>query len=102
MAAPVAVDVDTRRAVSVTFDDGVEAVFALADLRAACPCAGCRGKRERGLPSWEPRPGSDGPTLVDASFVGAWGLSLQWDDGHDGGIFAWDLLRSWCDREAGE
>jgi len=91
------VEVDRQRAVTVTFDDGEVCRFELPELRAACPCATCRGLRDRGEDAW-PRPG--GPTeltVTDAELVGAWGISFSWSDGHSTGIYPWDSLRAWCE-----
>jgi len=98
MAEILDVSIDRLRSLTVTFDDGVTASFAVTALRQACPCATCRGRSERGLPAWEARPGAATPSIVSAEFVGAWGLSVRWDDGHDTGIYAWDLLRRWHER----
>jgi DUF971 family protein len=101
------VDIEIRRDedVRVTYADGVVVAVEVGQLRAVCPCAGCRGKRERGepvLPS-----GGGGPlsvraaiTIVDAELVGAWGLSIGWSDGHGSGIYAWSVLRDWWDAGA--
>jgi DUF971 family protein len=94
---PVDIDVVRDRAVTVTFDDGETCVFGVEELRSACPCASCRGWRERGEVAW-PRPGL--PTtiaILDASLNGAWGLTIDWDDGHSTGIYAWSTLRRWWD-----
>jgi DUF971 family protein len=89
------VEIERTEQMSVTFDDGTVCVFPLAALRAACPCATCRGWRERGEPAW-PRPGQAATIEVrDAEFVGAWGVSIKWNDGHDTGIYAWSALRRW-------
>ncbi len=95
MAEVVDVSIERERSVTVVFDDGVEASFRLTDLRQACPCAGCQGARERGRDPWSPSPGRESPVIVDASLVGAWGLSIRWDDGHDTGIYSWDGMRRW-------
>ena len=51
--------------------------------------------RERGEDSW-PRPDSPLPLRVEhAELHGAWGLKLTWNDGHDTGIFPFELLRRW-------
>jgi DUF971 family protein len=88
-------DIDIRREVSVTvtFEDGVVCQFPVAALRAACPCATCRGMRERGQ---DVRVGDD-IAIRDAELSGAWGLSLDWNDGHSTGIYAWSTLRRWWD-----
>jgi DUF971 family protein len=93
----VAVDIKRDSHLQLEFADGVVARFDLADVRAACPCAGCRGMRERGESAF-PRPGSVASiSLRDAELVGAWGISLSWSDGHEAGIFPWDRLRAWHD-----
>jgi DUF971 family protein len=91
------ITVDRTRAVTLVYADGTTCQFPLDKLRAACPCAACRGVRERGEVAW-PRPGmSPEITIVDAELTGAWGLSLVWSDGHDTGIYAWRNLRRWWD-----
>jgi DUF971 family protein len=92
---PADIDIERARAVTVTFEDGVRCPVEV--LRAACPCASCRGWRERGDVAW-PRPGLE-PTIeiLDAELNGAWGLSIRWSDGHDTGIYAWEVLRRWWD-----
>lgn len=99
----VAVDVDIARDehVTVTFADGAVCRFPIDTLRANCPCASCRSLRERGEPAW-PRPGrSTSLSVIHAALVGAWGLSLTWNDGHDTGIYAWQSLRRWFDAGIG-
>jgi DUF971 family protein len=99
----IGVDIDKTNSVRIEFADEVIATFPLADLRAACPCAGCRGDRERGTSPW-PRPGQPAEISVrDAELVGAWGISISWSDGHEAGIYPWDRLRRWHDaNEAGQ
>jgi DUF971 family protein len=90
------IQIDREHSVTVRFDDGVEHRFDLGELRAACPCASCRGWRERGEDAW-PRPGQPATvTVADAELVGAWGISFRWSDGHDTGIYPWDALHRWA------
>lgn len=95
---PADIDIVRDRALTVTFEDGAVAVFEVRALRAACPCASCRGWRERGEGAW-PRPGMpDTVQISHAELTGAWGLSIDWSDGHSTGIYAWSVLRDWWDR----
>ena len=48
MIEPVDIDIVRDRSVTVTFDDGMVCTFPVDALRSACPCATCRGLRERG------------------------------------------------------
>jgi DUF971 family protein len=93
--APASVDVDRSHGLSVTWPDGYVARLGLETLRVGCPCAECRGRRERGRPIW-PLPASPRPLRVEeARLVGGWGIALAWNDGHDTGIYSWTLLREW-------
>jgi DUF971 family protein len=97
MASEV-VDVRVDRAVSltITYDDGCECQFELPELRQSCPCATCRGIRDAGNEVVV----MEDLSITDAEFVGAWGISLTWSDGHATGIYPWDALRRWCDERA--
>ena len=83
--------------VEVVFGDGRTCRFDLLELRRNCPCAECRNVREAGdLPG--PHPRSIQPLRIDdAQLVGGWGLGVQWSDGHNAGIYSWELLRRWCE-----
>jgi DUF971 family protein len=61
-------------------------------IRAHCPCAGCRDE-------WTGRRLLDPATirpdlqLVGMEQVGSYAVRLGWNDGHDSGLYTWDLLR---------
>ena len=94
---PADIDIDRDRAITITFEDGAVCRFPVREMRAACPCATCRGMRERGQDAW-PLPGAgDTISVGDAHLSGAWGLSIEWSDGHSTGIYAWAVLRRWYD-----
>jgi DUF971 family protein len=93
---PVSVELDREVGLTIEWADGTVARFGLEQLRVNCPCAECRGRREQGQPAW-PRPGAPQPlAATGAELVGAWGLSLRWNDRHETGIYAWGLLRHWA------
>jgi prepilin-type processing-associated H-X9-DG protein len=92
---PATIDVKRDEGVSIVFLDGHVAQFDLLTLRQGCPCAVCRGLRDRGEAVW-PRPGSPTPLRVEnAELHGAWGLTITWNDGHATGIFPFESLRNW-------
>jgi DUF971 family protein len=93
---PEQVELDRTRALTVVWPDGARATFALDDLRLACPCAECRELRDRGEVVW-PKAGAPQPIeALGAHLVGAWGLTVEWNDGHATGIYSWGLLRTWA------
>ena len=92
--APVTIDVDRSTGLVLTWSDGATSRFELEELRRHCPCAQCRNRRDRNLPVW-PLASSPQPLrIVDAGLVGAWGMSITWNDGHSTGIYSWELLRA--------
>jgi DUF971 family protein len=90
------------RALMVSWSDGHTSVYPFSLLRHACPCAECRGGHEK-MRS-EPDPGvfslpeEDSPATRMRSLeaVGAYAITIEWEDGHHYGIYNWRYLRALC------
>lgn len=95
-----AIEVDRQSGVTIRFGDGVTGRFGIAELRLACPCADCNGKRERGQSVQPAVERGEVVAIAHAELTGAFGLNLDWSDGHRTGIYAWTLLRDGLDRGA--
>jgi len=67
----------------VEWADGVHDL-AVAPLRAACRCGGCRSGRVAPDPSL---------ALAGVAPAGEYGVQLVFSDGHDRGIYPWEWLR---------
>lgn len=86
----------------IDWEDGHHSEYKLAGLRAACPCAECRGGHEgmgkKGTPEMLAIPlSATGSTELERmEGVGNYALQLVWSDGHAYGIFTWDYLRELC------
>lgn len=91
-----------KKQMTVVWDDGHTSVYAFSLLRAACPCAECRGGHENMGRMPPPSafladlPDSPATRLVNVTAVGSYAISLVWEDGHDAGIFRWEYLRALC------
>lgn len=94
---------DRETALQVEYDDGVIACFPVGELREACPCAECRGRRESGRPVVSVVSAAPAPPIVavQAELHGNWGIAIEWSDGHDTGIYSWEHLRERWDARAG-
>ena len=66
-----------------------EADLRAGELRAACRCAACRAAALRG----EPHVPAPRVCLTGAAPVGRYALQLLFSDGHERGIYPWQLLR---------
>lgn len=70
------------------FADGTVARIAHARLRAACPCSQCRALRRAGH-DVEAHPSV---RLQGLEPVGLYALNLKFDDGHERGIYPFQML----------
>ena len=94
-ALPVAI---TRRddGVLIEWDGaGHRALYPARALRIACACAECVEEMSgRRLLRPESVPEDIRPLRLH--LVGAYGLKIDWSDGHNTGIYTFDLLRRTC------
>jgi DUF971 family protein len=84
----------------IEWSDGQRREIGFAELRGACPCATCREKQAAppaaargGLPilsAAEARPLS----IAGMRPVGRYAYAIAFSDGHDTGIYTFELLRS--------
>jgi DUF971 family protein len=82
---------------AIRWNDGQESVIGLADLRRACPCALCVGEPDV---TGAVRMPTKRVEYVESSFqltgfeqVGHYAVAFSWGDGHNSGIYSWELLR---------
>ncbi len=89
----------SRGILVIEWDDGEHSEYPLTGLRAACPCAECRGGHENmgapGSPEMLKWPAADeqASELVSVDMVGNYAIQLSWKDGHSFGIYTWAYLR---------
>jgi ATP-binding protein involved in chromosome partitioning len=69
--------------------------FPARALRLACPCAGCVEEMS-GRPLLDPDTVQADIRPLALSLVGAYGLKVNWSDGHATGIYTFRHLRSVC------
>jgi len=91
-----------KREFIITWNDGHSSVYSFSLLRNACPCAECRGGHEN--MSSKPDPGvwsfpeenTLRTSLRNVEAVGAYAVTIEWEDGHHFGIYNWNYLRALC------
>ena len=95
VAIPVEIGRANQHDVRIAWQDGHESLYPARELRLACPCAGCIDEVTgviRILPANLPQ--NVFPLKID--LVGRYAISIQWSDGHNTGIYAFDRLRKMC------
>ena len=86
----------------IDWADGASTFTAWRTLRKACPCAACTedGRKPpdpfRVLTPQEAAAGPPAPTAMRP--VGRYAYQIEWNDGHDTGIYPLELLRSLGER----
>ena len=95
-----------KRTLTVTWNDGHVSDYPFALLRAACPCASCRGGHERMSALPDPEifatylPVDSPSTRMETlKAVGSYAIMIVWEDGHDYGIYNWQYLKALCPCE---
>ena len=83
----------------ITWSDGERRLYAVSELRKSCPCATCRDERQAAAEA--PKQvlpvvdlAATQPLRVDQMApVGNYAYGLTFSDGHDTGIYTFELLR---------
>jgi DUF971 family protein len=92
----------SRGELFILWEDEHESRYRLPGLRAACPCAECRGGHEgMGQPvtaTLMTARSIEGAAaqLISLEAVGNYALLPVWGDGHRYGIYSWEMLRQLC------
>jgi DUF971 family protein len=74
---------------------GHEGFYPARALRLACPCAACVEEMS-GVPLLDPARVPSDIRPVTVALVGAYGLKVQWSDGHGTGIYTFQRLLQSC------
>lgn len=86
----------------ILWQDGHISNFSFMLLRAACPCATCRGGHENMRSEPDPLVFnvslSDSPAtrIEQIEMTGQYAITIHWEDGHHYGIYTWHYLRALC------
>lgn len=81
---------------AITWADGHQSEYRLGLLRRECPCAACRTEREKPapmLPILSSRQSGE-VRATGGHLVGNYALQIDWTDGHNAGIYDFQLLRA--------
>lgn len=85
-----------RRLLQLGYDNGTTVKIGHAALRAGCRCSACTAARRAGAENAD----DAGVVLERIEPVGTYGVQLVFSDGHDRGIYPWQLLQELAERQA--
>ncbi len=97
MIEPTQIIEESDSAISIKWSDEKETSYNAPDLRRACPCAACVNEwtgekilREESV--------SDDLTFSHITIVGRYALNFHFSDGHETGIYSFNYLREYSDK----
>jgi len=92
MIEPIQIVEESESEISIKWSDDADTRYSAAQLRRACPCAGCvnewTGEKmldAAGIP--------DDLSITSTSIVGRYALNFHFSDDHDTGIYSFKYLR---------
>lgn len=100
------VAISKSKGITIDWRDGLSRQIPNALLRDECPCATCTGahgtvpqktnySNEAANPfqMYKPR-----LAMLNVEPVGSYAIRIHWNDGHNTGIYTWELLRQLAER----
>ena len=97
-ARPINIKISAENRLQIEWDDGVVHEYGFRELRDICPCATCREKRRDDNPQQDLLPVLSAAEaqplrILEMQPVGNYAYTIRFSDGHDTGIYQFDLLR---------
>jgi DUF971 family protein len=84
----------------IKFSDGVEHTYETKYLRGYCPSAVYQRHGSRPLKWTEPK-NQQQITIEDISQVGNYAICIAWADGHNKGVYSFQMLRRFAEEPEG-
>jgi DUF971 family protein len=92
MIEPTQIVEENDSEISINWSNKTESKYNAAQLRKACPCAGCVNEWTGEKMLDEAKVGDD-LSFTHITMVGRYALNFHFSDGHDTGIFSFEYLR---------
>lgn len=94
---PTQIKKTENNSLMLKWNDGKVTEITLTKLRDECPCVNCKGESvlfESYIPIKTPFKAAGFYEIDKLESVGNYAISIKWKDGHDTGIYSWDILRN--------
>lgn len=101
---PEHIAISKSKGIKIDWKDGHRTDLGVARLRDECPCATCTGahgtepqKSSYSAPVASPFPMyKPALKMLSVEEVGSYAIRINWNDGHNSGIYSWEHLRKIC------
>ena len=92
MIEPIQIVEESESEISIKWSDDANTRYSAAQLRRACPCAGCVNEWT-GEKMLDAASIPEDLTITSTSIVGRYALNFHFSDDHDTGIYSFKYLR---------
>ena len=102
MLQPEEVVLINERTLTIRWNDGHASVYFARHLRFNCPCAVCETarKHEDSAQYRELQKASENVQIVNFNMIGRYAIGIEFSDGHNLGMYAYDYLYRLCQCDA--
>ena len=94
---PEHIAISKSKGIIIDWKDGHRSEYSPRLLRDKCPCAGCTGAH--GGPPAAANPFQmykPAPAMLGVKPVGRYAIKINWNDGHNAGIYSYEHFRRIC------
>ena len=91
---PKKIKVRDNEFLDVTWDDNLLRSIKLSNLRNFCPCAICHAEKEEWSDTYIPLFTKEQLKIKKINTVGTYAIGIEWEDGHNTGLYDYEYLIS--------
>ena len=94
---PTQINKTENNSLSIKWNDDKVSEITLLKLRDECPCVNCKGESvifASYIPIKNAFKAAGFYEIESIESIGNYAISIKWKDGHDTGIYSWDILRN--------
>jgi len=89
---PKKIQVREKEFLDIIWDNGEYTSIKLSNLRNSCPCAICTAEKKEWSNSYIPLYSKEQLTITKIKIVGTYAISIEWEDGHNTGLYDFEYL----------
>jgi len=90
--SPTKIKIRENEYLDITWNDGSIKSIKLSNLRNECPCASCKVEKEEWSNTYIPLFTFEQLKVKKISVVGNYAIAIEWEDGHNTGLYDYEYL----------
>ncbi len=91
---PAKIKIIENKYLWIKWNDDTESKISLQKMRKLCPCATCLAERDNQSKNFIPILSSSQTTVSGIEAVGSYAIQINWQDGHNTGIYEYPFLKN--------